>query len=551
MLAFWVCALVLGATQAWTSRFEMSPDGITYLDNADAYFRKDWDAAANSEWSPMYPWLLGVGMHFLQPSPYWEFPALHLVNFVVFLGVLAAFHFFLTTLLMRLREPLQIHVSSIAAIACAAFLYSMLDFTNVINPTPDLTMAAFVFLAAAFLLRINDGDRSFATFLLFGVTLGLGYIAKAPFMIFAFVCFAIVLGLTFRNRGNMARIALLVCAFAVTAGPYVVFLSLHKGYFTWGDSGRYNLIWMVDGIPYYHWQGGPAGNGTPVHPAHLLSVDPAVYEFATPISGTYPLWYDPIYWYKGATFRFSPVLFLHAAVRCARTYLFLFHHRQTPLICGLLMLYVLVPVKRMFAHQLWLYKSLLGFAVFPFIMYDMVHVDPRFLGAFFVLLWTALFTAVILASPPSYAQVTGVIAGIVAVMMTIEAVLVAGPTHPIQPVQGAALSQPAQNPQWEIANALRRIGVHAGDQAAIIGSDLPYFWARLARVKIVAEFMPRDVAYDRQAEAARIMEWERAKIFLKATPARFVVSPAMPGIVDQPGWERLGSTEAFVFDLKH
>src|ERR1700676_785173 len=108
VLAFWVCALVLGATQAWTSRFEMAPDGIQYLDNADAYFRKDWDAAANSQWSPMYPWLLGVAMHFLQPSPYWEFPVLHLVNFVVLLGVLAAFHFFLTTLLMRLRESLQI-----------------------------------------------------------------------------------------------------------------------------------------------------------------------------------------------------------------------------------------------------------------------------------------------------------------------------------------------------------------------------------------------------------------------------------------------------------
>jgi len=33
-------------------------------------------------------------------------------------------------------------------------------------------------------------------------------------------------------------------------------------------------------------------------------------------------------------------------------------------------------------------------------------------------------------------------------------------------------------------------------------------------------------------------------------PARFVVSPAIPGIVDQPGWARLDETEAFVYKLQ-
>src|ERR1700681_2846081 len=82
LLAFWMCALILGALQSWTSRFDMAPDGIQYLDNADAYFRGDWSAAANTYWSPMYPWLLGAAMHLLKPAPQWEFPILHLVNFV-------------------------------------------------------------------------------------------------------------------------------------------------------------------------------------------------------------------------------------------------------------------------------------------------------------------------------------------------------------------------------------------------------------------------------------------------------------------------------------
>ena len=30
-----------------------------------------------------------------------------------------------------------------------------------------------------------------------------------------------------------------------------------------------------------------------------------MYEFGTPIAGTYPVWYDPSYWYEGLTPHFD------------------------------------------------------------------------------------------------------------------------------------------------------------------------------------------------------------------------------------------------------
>src|SRR5579864_1683233 len=98
VLAFWVFALALGAIQAWSSRFDMAPDGIQYLDNSDAYFRGDWTNAANTQWSPMYVWLLGSPLKILKPTAYWEFPVVHLVNFVIYICAIATFQLFLFTL---------------------------------------------------------------------------------------------------------------------------------------------------------------------------------------------------------------------------------------------------------------------------------------------------------------------------------------------------------------------------------------------------------------------------------------------------------------------
>src|SRR5438309_237527 len=58
----WLLAIALGAAQAWATRFTMNPDGISYLDMGDAYWRGNWHMAINAYFSPFYSWILGFFM---------------------------------------------------------------------------------------------------------------------------------------------------------------------------------------------------------------------------------------------------------------------------------------------------------------------------------------------------------------------------------------------------------------------------------------------------------------------------------------------------------
>jgi hypothetical protein len=182
-------------------------------------------------------------------------------------------------------------------------------------------------------------------------------------------------------------------------------------------------------------------------------------------------------------------------------------------------------------------------------MYCLVHTDGRFLGAFFVLLWTALFGIVIERQRQSFMRPVAAVVGTVAVLMAVEAAIVLAPTKQIEGPQQSFAASRSAHPQWDIADALARMGIQPGARAAIVGVDLPYFWARLAQVRIVAEVRLQTGDFDRAAREKVSAEWDRARAVLATTPAQFVISPAISGIVDQPGWTRIGNTEAFIYEL--
>src|SRR3989344_7035664 len=97
-ILFIALAVFLGLFHAFASRYEMNPDGMSYLDIGAAYTRGDWDTAINTYWSPLYSWILGFTVFIFNPPPYWEFSLVHLVNFIIYLGALFAFSFFLREL---------------------------------------------------------------------------------------------------------------------------------------------------------------------------------------------------------------------------------------------------------------------------------------------------------------------------------------------------------------------------------------------------------------------------------------------------------------------
>jgi len=317
-IIFWLLAILLGTIQAWANRFSLSSeDLISYLDIADAYLAGEWHLAINGNWSPLYSWLLGLTIYVFNPSPYWELPVVKLTNFLIYLFALISFEFFLGELLLDYKKRFlgahnkyfSIPEWTLEVLGYSLFLWSALNLTGVYCDTPDMCTAALVYLASGIVLRVHTRSASWFNFIMLGVVLGFGYLSKAAMFPLAFF-FLLVGTLSVGNiQQALTRLLVALLTFTLISAPFIVALSTTKGRLTYSDTGKLSYVWYVNPssrvIPNNHWQGGPPGFGQPKHPTRKILNNPPVFEFITPIGGTYPPWTDPSYWYEGLTIRFS------------------------------------------------------------------------------------------------------------------------------------------------------------------------------------------------------------------------------------------------------
>jgi hypothetical protein len=225
---FWFVAVVLGALHAWVPRHDaVIGDAISYLDIADAYLRGDWSKAINAYWSPFYSWLLALALLVLKPSPYWEPSAVQLVNFGIYLGALGCFHFFLLQLIryhqenlagVAIDEGVTLPESAWLVLGYTLFIWSSLNLITIWRVTPDMLVAALVYLASGLLLRVRLGSSGRLTFILLGVVLGVGYLAKAAMFPLGFVFLGVSL-FSFGNlRNSIPRVLIALVIFLLVGG---------------------------------------------------------------------------------------------------------------------------------------------------------------------------------------------------------------------------------------------------------------------------------------------------------------------------------------------
>ena len=313
--------------------------------------------------------------------------------------------------------------------------------------TPDMCVAAFVYLASGVVIRIRAGEGSWALFSLLGVVLGMGYLAKAAMFPLAFVFLMTSLFAAGSLRRALPRTLLGLAVFFLVGGPYMLALSRVKGRFTFGESGRLNYAEFVSGVTrFIHWQGQGRGTGTPKHPTPQISDLPPAYEFATPVGGTYPPWYDQSYWYEGVIARFDLKGQLMALSETGYEYSVMLGD-QEGLLVGLLAFFLLGyrgwPSWIRLARQ-W---HLTGPALAALTMYALVCVKSRYVPSFIVLLWMGLFSGVDLPNSTRIRKATRcvAIAMVVAIaLLSARAIardLVYGMNHP-------------GHLQWEIARFL-------------------------------------------------------------------------------------------------
>ena len=150
-------------------------------DVGDAFWRGDWHNAINAYWSPLYPLILGLFMRLFRPSIRWEYPLVHLVNFLLFVFALVCFDVFLRTFLKGLdqndgvtAEAAEIGLPTWAwlLMGYSAFIVSSLLLITLSFVSGDLMVAATIYLATALILKIRRGDTRRSTFALLGFVLG-------------------------------------------------------------------------------------------------------------------------------------------------------------------------------------------------------------------------------------------------------------------------------------------------------------------------------------------------------------------------------------------
>ena len=186
-VAAWCSLPVVGLIEAVFGRHAMQDDGVSYLDMGDAIVRGDWKMAFNGTWSPLYPLLEGSSLRLLKPNGYWQFTVVHAINFLIFLFALGSFDYLLRACVAdhpRVGAGTgganALPKWAVFAIGYAVFLWSSLDQISMRLVSPDMLMAGFIYLAVGLLLRIWEQPRNFSRFVLLGVVLGLGYLAKTP-----------------------------------------------------------------------------------------------------------------------------------------------------------------------------------------------------------------------------------------------------------------------------------------------------------------------------------------------------------------------------------
>ncbi len=540
-------ALALGAAQAWTWRFTLVNDTVSYLDMGENFFNGHPSALVNGLWSPLYAFLLGLTVGLGKPTIYAEYPEVHLLLFLIFALSLVCFDLFLHELI-RFRD---VHFSATAqessdvawlVIAYVFFLWTSLQMIGVQETNPDMLVAAFVYFAFYLLLRIADGSVSWATYSALGLVLGLGYLTK---FVMLPLSLTILGAAALLSKKKPRRVLAATVVLVLIASPLVIALSRKHGRITFGESGRYNYAIHVDKILRDHWQGEDPREGTPLHPTRKIFAAPPTFEFADPAGSTYPVWYDPAYWYEGVQPRFHLHNQLKALVwNGLSEFMTCFYGLNSVFFITIVLAFCASKEKL----QAWRICSRFWFLILlpamASVLYMGVHYEPRYLGSFFCVLGVALFSSLVWSDDGGNRRLFSGIALLQLGMILWWSIPLLRHVREIQTTSSMGSNQ-------DVAIGAQAMGLRPGDPiASLCFSNIDVaMWAHLARVRIVAEVY----IWPGGPEGAQTSFWSenaatQAKLLdrLSATGAKAIVSSDAPTGPDAARWSRIGRTDYYL-----
>lgn len=613
---FYLSVLYVGVSHCIENRFAMNPDGISYIDIADAYSKGEWQDALNAYWSPLYSWIIALFLFLFSPEPESEFQLIHAINFLILIFTLTGFDFFFRELLLRVRnrsnfifadnkstlEDNSSYSSSLFTTALfivlpayALFFKIVFEWIGLANVTPDLLLCGTGFWIYGVLIRIKGaGSLQKKLCLIYGALLGAAYLAKS--VMFPLSALFLIVLVDFESLWssrdhltlNLFRDALKPfwissVSFILVSLPFVLAISILEGRPTFGESGRINYAMCVSQcIHYMHLKGINGAEKMQINPPAILHESPEVAAYSIladrsssimsaegsysipvdgtssslpsegidsiPVKGTYPLYYNPVYWLRGI----EPQLNLIAQWRVLKEnsvkLLKMVWGDFGVVILFFTLMHILSfpPISAQFRSGIednagrWIeIMPLFLPAVAGLLIYLPVYVLPRYSGLFVALLILLLIVSVRLPAQNSlFMGVAGALMLLISCFMVQKSFQKS--FHLLQPqsLMGKNHKEMAR------ARALHRSGVCQGDYIGVIGAPYAAYWARLARVRIVADIFEDEKrsGLNRSEEQKEILE------AFKRAGAQSVVWSHPDGEKLLPeGWKNLDGTGLSVY----
>ena len=274
-----------------------------------------------------------------------------------------------------------------------------------------------------------------------------------------------------------------------------------------------------------------------MHPTRQLLTHPPLFEFDGPVVGTYPPWTDPSYWNEGLQSHFKLKPEIEVLARTVPSEIRLLLRARPELVVGVIVLALL-------GGKLWLISlsDLWPLVVLPFVgmgAYLLLLENDRYLSGFVLVLFLTLLAAVRLR--PDAQRSAGYVALAVFLMMalgTLDYTVRVLTNHYAIPGTGPN----STSLDLVAAKQLQRMGAQPGDKVAVIADGTDAFWARLGKLRIVAEIMDANGGSREFWNAPEQVHQQVYDLFARAH-AKLVVTSCPPCPSGTPsGWSQIGGT---------
>jgi hypothetical protein len=554
-----ICVIVAascGALDAWAGRGSyFAGDTVSYVDMASHISRGHIAEAVNGVWSPLYPIILAAAIRYVEPGSIAEFTVVRCVNFGLFLLTMMAYRLLVSRIadcLFSRTAPESANRSLLTReqfllAAWAPFLWACFSLNIVARVSADTCVTLLAFLAFGQLLVLVRGAVRPGNFVLLGILLGAGFWAKAilfpiGFLFLGSACLIPAI------RPVRSRLLLTLAAFVCVASPLVIALSAKYHHLTFGEAGRLNYAWHVNGVQHWtHWEGGNLTEGTPYHPEEIIFSRPAAYAFRSAIDATYAPWYDPAYWYEGVRTHFSIAQQARALWVDSREFLKILAKSA---------LFWMLVVAGGLAGYTWRSVLCLATGLRPFLvlwivaggaigLYLLVHVEPRYLAPFLSVLALLAIAALARTQAP-FAKAPG---NLVVALCLLGGALTAEKEIAVAAERFGESGGSGRDSVWNVAEALAKLPIPRGTLSAAIGDTWPHDWARLARLRIIGEVVNRDGEHTTSQDE---VFWKspplvRAEVLqaFRAVGARLVVARDVPAGADTSGWAHIPDSDFY------